>query len=117
MPAPGRVPCLARIHAKPKVESWCKLCRANVTNTCRSRYARDAKQLEVLKSLSVLKPRLLDLFAGKSLKGDIEPRESVMGLSFNGSSTTGSVEEGSYPFALDLAAAVCPSPVTAWCSH
>ena len=117
MPASGRVLRLARIHAKPKVGSWSELCWAAVTYICRSRYAKDAERLEVLKTLNVLKPRLLDLFTDKSLKGDAESQESRTGLSFNGLFTTGSVEEGSYPFALDLTAAVCPSPLTAWSSH
>ena len=112
MPASGRVPCLARIHAKPRVWSWPELSRATVTYICRSRYAKDTERLEVLKTLNVLKPRLLDLFASKSLGGDAGLQESK-GLSLNGSLTTGSIEEGSYPFALDLTAAVCPSPVTA----
>ena len=107
---------MARIHAKPRVGSWPELCWATVTYTCRSRYAKDAERLEVLKSLNVLKPRLLDLFASKSLGDDAGLQESK-GLSLNGSLTTGSVEEGSYPFALDLTAAVCPSPLPAWSSH
>lgn len=113
MSASGCVPRLACIYAKPKVGLWCELCWANVTYICRSRYAKDVKRLEVLKSLNVRKPRLLDLFAGNSLKGDAELQESKGELSLSGLFTTGSVEEGS---SLDLTAAVCPSSVTAWCS-
>jgi len=77
--------------------------RGNLADTCHSRYARDTKELEGLKALDVLKPLLLDLFADDSFKGGISPQESRTEPSF----TANSVNGGSNPFSLDLAAAVC----------
>ena len=84
-----------------------------------SHYTRDTKQLEALKPLDVLKPRLLDLFVGESLKEDASPQGSGMGPLFSPitSFTASSVKGGNYPFSLDLATAVCASPLTAWCSR
>jgi hypothetical protein len=80
-----------------------------LADTYHSHYARDIKQLEALKPLEGLRPSLLDLFASDALVGEISSWESRVGLPFDAitSFTTGSVKGESYPFSLDLAAAVC----------
>jgi len=103
------VPYLARLFAKPELG----LHQSNLVDARYSCYTRDIKQLKAPKPLDILKPRLLDLFAGGSFTGDISPQESRTGPSF----TTYSIKGGSHPFPLDLAAAVCASPLTARCSR
>jgi len=110
MPTLGCVPRLARVYAKPEVGLVHELCSGNLADTCHSRYARDTKQLEALKALDVIKPLLLDLFADDPFKGGSSPQESGTEPSF----TANSVNGGSNPFSLDLAAAVCTwSPLIA----
>ena len=67
---------------------------------CHRCYAKDIEQLEVLKPLKALKHSLLDLFASTPLEGVIPTVESMVGPRFNAS------KGGSYPFSLDLVAAV-----------
>ena len=77
-----------------------------------SRYAEDTKQLGTLKPLEGLKPGLLGLFARDYSKRETFPWGSKTGFPFNAVTqfTTSSVKGRSYPFSLDLAAAVCASP-------
>jgi len=73
-----------------------------------SRYTRDIKQLEALKPLGVLKPSLLNLFTSDSLVGENPLSESRTGSPLDAAApfTTNFVKGESYPFSLDLAAAV-----------
>ena len=67
---------------------------------CHRYYAKDIEQLEALKPLKALKANLLDLFASTSLNGAIPTVESMAEPHFNTN------KGGSYPFSLDLVAAV-----------
>jgi len=85
-----------------------------LVDTYHSRYAGDTKSLEALRPLDGLKPSLLDLFASDPPKGGVSPQESGMGIPFDAitSFTTNSAKGRGYPFSLDLAGAVCASPLT-----
>ena len=67
---------------------------------CHRCYAKDIEQLEALKPLKALKPSLLDLFASTSMKGAIPTVESKAVSRFDAN------KGESYPFSLDLVAAV-----------